>query len=138
MELIKKVYGVDVPAQQFVSYEYARWLGEQGFTTTRYLTTADEVMQYAKAAGIDALDAAQRESYDALMNAYQQTKEAYDTAALKLDSQYNSAMKTQRDALRECTEALAKSIDYPGKLSWSVKSDWYKDPCINEVNVNFQ
>jgi LCP family protein required for cell wall assembly len=137
-ELIKKVYGIDVPAQQFVSYEYARWLDEYGFTTTRYLTTADEVMQYIEAAGIDALDTAQRESFDALKMAHQQTQTAYDTAALKLDSQYNSAMKTQREALRECTEELAKSIDYPGKLSWSVKSDWYKDPCINEVNVNFQ
>ncbi len=136
-ELIKKVYGIDVPHLQYVSYEYANWLGEHGFTTIRYMTTADEVMQYIEAGGVDALDAAQRESYDAMKNAYRQTQSAYGTAALTLDTQDNSAMETQREALRAYTEELAASIGYPGKLTWHVKSDWYNDPCINEVKVNF-
>ena len=39
-------------------------------------------------------------------------------------------------ASREATRRLADSIGF-GKLSWSVGKQWYYDPDINEVKVNF-
>lgn len=138
VELIKKIYGIDVPQQQFVSYEYANWLGDYGFKTTRYLATASELLQYIQSSGTDTLNPDGLSSYTALENAYKKAQAAYDTAALTLDSDDNNALIKGRDALRECTEALADLIDYPKKLSWSVKSAWYEDTCINEVDVDFK
>lgn len=35
---------------------------------------------------------------------------------------------------------IAESIDYPNKLSWTIKSDWHwiKECCINELYVDFK
>ena len=137
-ELIKQIYGVEVPPQQYVSYDYANWLGDNGFKTTRYLATADAVMQYAQSLGVDGFTAEQRESYDAVTGAYQKTQIAYDKTALTLDGEDNRVMREQREALRDYTRELADLVNYPDELIWSVKSAWYEDASINEVNVNFQ
>ena len=137
-ELIRQVYGKTVASQQYVSYEYANWLDDDGFKTTRYLATADAVLQYVQSEGTDSLTAEQRESYDAASEAYRQTQAAYDKAALTLDDADTRLMRTQRETLRKCTRDLAKLTNYAEKLDWSVKSAWYEDASINEVNVNFQ
>jgi hypothetical protein len=137
IKLIKQVYEIDVPQQQYVSYQYANWLGDYGFKTIRYLATAFELSQYIQNIGTDTLSLEQQNSYDALEAAYKKAQDAYNTAALTLYDSDNLAMENARDSLRKCTELLAKSINYPNKLSWAVKSAWYKDPCINEVDVDF-
>ena len=137
-ELIQQIYGVEVPPQQYVSYDYANWLDDYGFKTTRYLVTADAVMEFAQTLGIEGLTAEQRESYDAVTGAYQKTQIAYGKAALTLDGEDNRVMKEQREALHDYTQELAELVDYPNELVWSVKSAWYEDASINEVNVNFQ
>ena len=136
-ELIKEVYGIDVPEQEYVSYEYAEWLGDYGFKATCYLTTAYDLVQYIKAEGVDKLSTQQQESYTALREAYNKAQAAYNAAALSLSSDDNKAMETANGALRTAAESLAELVNYPEKLSWSVKSPWYKDPCINEVDVDF-
>jgi LCP family protein required for cell wall assembly len=137
VKLIKEIYGIDVPEQQFVSYEYAGWLKDYGFKATRYLATAYDLSQYIKTQGEDKLSAEQQQSYAALKEAYKTAQTAYNAAALSLSSSDNTAMETADEALRSSAEAMAKLIDYPDKLSWTVKSPWYKDTSINEVDVDF-
>jgi LCP family protein required for cell wall assembly len=138
IKLIKDIYGIDVPKQEYVSYEYANWLGEYGFKAIRYLTTAYELSQYVQEADVKAFNSEQQDSYNALKEAYKQTQTAYNTAALTLDENDNNVMKSTMDNLKKSAEAFAKLVDYQNKLTWTVKSAWYEDPCINEVDVNFQ
>ncbi len=37
-EVIKNVYGVDIPELKYVSYAYTRWLMENGFKVARYIS----------------------------------------------------------------------------------------------------
>jgi LCP family protein required for cell wall assembly len=120
-ELIEEVYGIAVPELQYVSYEYAKWLGDYGFKTTRYLTTAYDLSQYIISKGEDTLSTEQQESYTLLKEAYKKVQAAYNAAALSFSSGDNTEMETESEELRKSAEALAKLVDYPDKLSWSVK-----------------
>lgn len=138
-ELINEIYGLEVPELEYVSYEYAIWLDNYGFKTSRYLATAQEVLQYSQNTyGIDHLSAEQQKEYYVLKEAYLHTQEAYDAASLTLGSAENSILKMARDNLRKRVEVFAKSINYPNKLSWTIKSAWNEDPCINEIIVDFR
>lgn len=136
--LIKEIYGIDVPEQPFVSYEYAKWLGNYGFKSTRYLAIADELKNYIIAEGEDKLSVEQKSSYLLLNDAYNKVQRAYDIAALSLSKSDNSVLETANKELRNAADLLAKQIDYPGKLTWSTNVRWYDDPYINEVRVSFQ
>lgn len=136
-QMIKQIYGVDVPKQELVSYEYANWLGGYGFKTIRYLTTAVEVLEYFETMDEDSLNTVQQAVYLSLQDSYNNLQKAYELAAVTLEDDDTRQMNKAREDLRADTEALAASVDYPNKLLWSVKSAWYKDPCINEVDVDF-
>jgi polyisoprenyl-teichoic acid--peptidoglycan teichoic acid transferase len=119
--LIEEVYGIDVPELQYVSYEYAKWLGDYGFKTTRYLTTSYDLSQYIISKGEDTLSTEQQESYTALKEAYKKVQAAYNAAALSFSISDNTEMETASEELRKSAEALAKLVNYPDKLSWPVK-----------------
>ncbi len=138
IKLIKEVYGKDVQPQEFVSYEYAKWLEDYGLKSVHYLGVAKEFLQYLKNISTDDLSNDQQQSYLALNDEYRKAQYAFNTAASALGSNDNEKMETENEALRDLTENLAKIIGYPNKLSWSVVSPWYKDHYINEVDVNFR
>ena len=48
-----------------------------------------------------------------------------------------TAMLDAADAVESDTEALADELDYPDSLSWYVSDEWWYDPSINAVSVNF-
>jgi hypothetical protein len=136
-ELINEIYGLDAPELEYVSYEYAIWLDNYGFKTIRYLATAHEVLQYSQNI-IDQLSAEQQKEYYILKEAYLQTQAAFDAASLTLGSAENGTLQMARDNLRKRVEVFAKSINYPNTLSWTIKSAWNEDPCINEIIVDFR
>lgn len=121
--LMYEVYGIDIPEQQDVSYAYAKWLGAHGFKAIRYLSTAYDIIMYKQDT--------------ALTEAYRNTQAAFKKAASALDDADNNLLQTACENLRAICETFAKINNYPEKLSWSVKSAWYQDSCINEVNVDF-
>lgn len=136
--VIKEVYGIDVPEQQFVSYEYAKWLESYGLKTIRYLAIADELKEFCMEGGENNLNKEQRSSYDLLNEAYFNVQKAYNIAALSLSQSDSNELEVANQELRNAAVALAKQIDYPGKLSWSTNVPWYDDPYINEIDVGFE
>jgi LCP family protein required for cell wall assembly len=60
-----------------------------------------------------------------------------DKELVALEQEIKTNILSLKGALKNSTSALAESIGY-GKLSWNVPVDWFKDPDINEVIVNFR
>ena len=136
-EIISKVYGQQAEPQKRVSYEYAVWLGKNGFTTVRYLTTAHEVFEYAKARTA-SMSEEQKTAYDHFVALYNETQAAYEKTSDSLLEKDNTELLQLCAKLKDSTEKLAELFSYSEKLVWKVQSKWYEDSCINEVNVNFQ
>lgn len=132
--LIEQVYGVAVAPLERVSYEYATWMGRAGFLAVRHLTTAMEVYKYAS-----AMDAAQMTEKQRV--ALAQVEEDYRALQTEFERESDQPgerdLKSFRDALRESTEELARQIDYPDRMVWSLKSSWCEDESVNEVIVDF-
>lgn len=138
--LIKQVFGIDVPEQQCVSMDYANWLGDHGFKATRYLATAFDLVQYIKNKGTGTLNSNQTDMYNSLTADYKKVQAAYDAAALSLSKDDSNTMEDAMTDLRNDTLKLADSINYPNNMKWTVNTnqEWCNDPCINEITVNFQ
>ena len=132
--LIEQVYGVTVAPLERVSYEYATWMGRAGFLAVRHLTTAMEVYRYACDIDIAKMTEKQRLALAQMEEDYRALQAEYEKES---DMPAERNLKSFRDALKESTEELARLIDYPNRMVWSLKSSWCEDECINEVIVDF-
>ncbi|MCE5342095.1 MAG: LCP family protein [Eubacteriales bacterium] len=161
IEVIKAVFGVDVPQLKYVTYDYAVWLYQTGFTAIRYLAVADEMRTFIQdnynyqsefsqpgettIAGtgtlpltdkqlmaIDEMDAA----YLATLQSFLTAAEAVDTAALQGKSVKNSLTKNVESAythLLSAGNALAKLVGYPAGVGKNTKKvQWLSGVYMDE------
>ena len=136
--VIKKVYGIDVPPLEYVSYEYAKWLVDSGFIVVNSLAVAEELAGYIQGLDAQALTAEQREGVAAFEEAYLQAVRAFETAADSMKRADAKRMESARSTLREKGDAVAALVQYSGKLAWWYGSSWYVNPYINEAIFNWR
>lgn len=141
-EVIRQVYGVDVPELKYVSYSYAKWLYTSGFRAIRHLSASDGIRKFMdenpdKAPDTDAF----RKALEAFNLAYDRTRDTFILAAETMDSKDTQNMTIQANKLKEAGNALAKLLSYPkknGKVVWSAAKYHDEDRLVNEVYVNFR
>ena len=132
INVIKEVYGIDVPELPYVSYEYTKWLFEEGFITVRYVSyTRDMLEKYSQQ---ENLTEAQTAALSKLEATLAETITAFDAAADSLGEGYTqTAMIKARRAMRDAANEV--SLLFTGEeINWYSGKLWFADPAINEYN----
>lgn len=132
IDVIKQVYGIDVPELPYVSYEYTKWLFEEGFTTVRYVSyTRDMLEQFGQQ---ENLTEAQTAALAKLEAALAETITAFDAAADCLGEGYTqTAMIKARRAMRDLANEV--NVLFTGEeINWYSGKLWFADPAINEYS----
>ena len=157
IDLIREVFGLEVGPVGTCTPEYEAWLHRAGFYALKAIQTAEKVLQFVadqKAAGTTFTEE-QIELYSACYLQYTALRDGFAAATDALTALYTAAdsdeitrkaaetewqmqLKEQRAALKEATAALAASVGYKQVLRWNVATEWYEDPDINEVYVDFR
>jgi len=137
-EVIRGVYGVEVPELKYVSREYTKWLVDHGFQVARYLSVAkllrDEVSKQVAA----DMSAVQKEALASFDLMYAQTQDAFDTAADSMAKADTEMMAGAGKELCKQGDALYEVFSGIGKPKWNINKYWYADRMINEIDVNFR
>ncbi len=136
-EVIQTVYGVKVPELKYVSYAYTKWLMEDGFTVVRYISIAKLMRDGICAYGEASMNAEQKEALAAFDLAYEQTANAFDTAADSMSDSDTKRMTGASKELRKKGDALAGLFNME-KPVWGTGRYWYADRSVNEIDVNFR
>ena len=129
-EVIREVYGVEVPRQQQNSRGYLNYLHKYGFTAVKAIRVGTRVIDWAQNAGFsgDALDKAVEEREKLIVS----LSDLDD----KLDKKITVRVEKHTNGIKQAVANLKKACGYPEKLNWSiVETDkWYMDPDINQYN----
>lgn len=136
ISVIQEVWGVTVSPLECTSYDFMEWLKDSGFLALKYLSTAEQVGNYAMQ--LETLSAEQSNAYSAYSDAYYALKNAYNTAAHSLSKEDTQTLVSAQQILKEKTEELANLIAYDQELQWYVRSPWTSDAGINQVYVDFR
>jgi LCP family protein required for cell wall assembly len=134
--LIRKVFGVEVPPLAYVSYEYTKWLTDAGLKVIHTLSVAEELAAYARTQS--TLEAEQQALTDDFLAALKDTKDAFQTAADTMNGNDTKALLAAQKRLKTMGKELATAIKYPDKLPWTTGKNWYADPYVNEVQLNWR
>ena len=137
VELIRQVYGFDVPEQARCSMGYADWLVDCGFSAIRYLKTGNQVLDWAEEHRQE-FTGEQSKEYDALKAALGSAQAAYDMASLTLSAKDSKAMAAAQKELKAHALKLAKLTGCKELLKWTFSKNYWNDPAINEVKVDFR
>lgn len=129
IDVIKQVYGIEVPEIPYVSYEYTKWLDAEGFTTARYVAyTRDMLEQYGQQ---ENLTEAQTTALAKLEACLAETIATFDKAADTLDGNDQSKMIKARRAMRDVANEV--SLLFTGaEIDWYSGKLFFADPAINE------
>ncbi|MFH1879696.1 MAG: LCP family protein [Bacillota bacterium] len=137
-EVIKAVYGIDVPPIPYVSQSHAKWLEETGFYSIHSIRAATEFKEKVEAMRLTFTDR-QREAWDLFIAAYWNAVDQFQISADTLDGYAVGRMKTSRIEMRTYADELKEAIDYPEDIPWShVAEYWYDDPYINEYQLDWR
>ena len=136
-EIIRKVYGFDVPEQVHCSMRYADWVLEYGLNVIRSQKTAKQLLDFADTLKT-GFTAEQQQAYDGLAGSYANLKDSYDRASISCSGADNRAMAADLRKVKTAAAALAKQLGYKEKLVWTYKHPFWLDPAINEVAVDFR
>lgn len=134
MQVIKEVFGIEVPPLDYVSFEYSKWLTNDGFNAAKHLNVAQKLLDFAGGQTLDEEQAKALSEFEAI---YTEAFSDFETASLSLKSRDTSRMNSSRYAMRKKGDALADLLNYPEKLSWSGGKYWYSDLNINEYVFNW-
>jgi len=132
IDVIKQVYGIDVPELPYVSYEYTKWLFEEGFTTVRYVSYTRDMLE--KFGQQENLTEAQTAALSKLEATLAETITAFDAAADSMGEGYTqTAMIKARRAMRDAANEV--SLLFTGEeINWYSGKLWFADPAINEYS----
>lgn len=132
INVIKEVYGIDVPELPYVSYEYTKWLFEEGFTTVRYVSYTRDMLE--KFGQQENLTKAQSAALSKLEAALAETITAFDAAADSMGEGYTqTAMIKARRAMRDTANEV--NVLFTGEeINWYSGKLWFADPVINEYS----
>lgn len=135
IDVIKQVYGIEVEELPYVSYDYTKWLMDEGFTSARYIAVARNVL--AQADALEALTEEQQAAVTKLQSALDEAVLAFDTAADSMNADDQTVMVEKRRALRAAGDEAAMQLT--GKEApWYTGKYWYADPMINEYQYSWQ
>ena len=137
-DVIRSVYGVEVPELEYVSYAYTKWLMEDGFAVVRHLAVAQLMRERINAYGEAVMSTEQKEALSAFDLAYDQAAVAFDAAADSMSQTDAKRMAGAAKELRKQGDALFKLFDGIDKPVWATGKYWYADRMINEIDVNFR
>jgi len=137
-EVIRQVYGVQVPELSYVSFEYTKWLVDHGFSVVHCLGVAKQLLEEVAAQNPSAMSTVQREALEAAQLAYGMTVDAFDVAADSMAPEDTRNMESRAKELRKQGDALLALFGGTRKLSWYSGKYWYADRMINEIDVNFR
>lgn len=132
INVIKEVYGIDVPELPYVSYEYTKWLFEEGFITVRYVSYTRDMLE--KFSQQENLTEAQTAALSKLEATLAETITAFDAAADSLGEGYTqTAMIKARRAMRDMANEV--NVLFTGEeINWYSGKLWFADPAINEYS----
>ena len=133
LQVIRTVYGLEAEPQPYVSFAYTRWLTEAGLTTAKYINIGRAVLEHAKSVN----DAVHTAEYQALDQAIDACILAFDQAADTTSPKDTNAMIQARNAMKPVVEAAARTFRYPEAVKWGRSDYWYRDPMINERQLNW-
>jgi LCP family protein required for cell wall assembly len=137
-EVIKTVYGIDVPELPYVSYQHTQFLMDTGFASIHAIMAAKEFMDEVSAMKL-RFDDEQQAAWDDLTAAYWNAVDTFQNAADTLDLVYTDRMKATRDTLRKAGNDFAALIGYEGEIAWRQSVDeWYNDPYVNEYQLDWR
>lgn len=138
--LIETVYGVTAEPEACCSYAHLLYLERYGFESIR---TQSIVREMCAAVDPDALDAEQRELYEAVLAGQETLQQRMDEAAAflvetpKPSAEPCVAARTEARRLQKAADAFAEA--YGCELPhWWVQDDWWNDTYINDVTVDFR
>lgn len=138
--LIETVYGVTAEPEACCSYVHLLYLERYGFEGIR---TQSIVREMCAAVDPDALDAEQRELYEAVLAGQEALQQRMDEAAAflvetpKPSAEPCVAARTAARKLQKAADAFAEA--YGCELPhWWVQDDWWNDTYINDVTVDFR
>ena len=132
IDVIKQVYGIEVPELPYVSYEYTKWLFEEGFTTVRYVSYTRDLLE--KFGQQEKMTDAQSAALKKLEAALAETIQAFDKAADTMGAGNDqSKMIKARRALRDIANEV--NVLFTGEeINWYSGKLWFADPAINEYS----
>ena len=121
-----------MPELPYVSYEYTKWLFEEGFTTVRYVSYTRDMLE--KFGQQENLTEAQTAALSKLEATLAEAITAFDAAADCLGEGYTqTAMIKARRAMRDA--ANEASLLFTGEeINWYSGKLWFADPAINEYS----
>lgn len=127
-EILREVYGVEIPAQRLNSHAYFNYLFSYGFDTVKAIRVSHRIIDWAHANGFTGSELTDAEE---AVNAAVTALSAVDDS---LDQ--NAALRTKRltSSLKASVSALVRACAYPEPFSWKITEDdhWYMDPDINQ------
>ena len=137
VDVIKTVYGVEVPELPYVSYAYTEWLLETGMQTARSIALAGEILAYARAQ--ESLTAEQQTAVDVLQEKYDRAIRSFEEAANDIHGDEALGVVYKRNELREAGDQAVKLLNYNGgQVTWAGSEYWYYDTLLNEYQFSWQ
>ena len=127
-DVIREVYGVEVPAQRLNSHAYLNFLYKYGFDGVKAFRISNQLIAWVKSQKLDEgmladLENAKKEFVDAI-------------SAMDDELERHAMMKVEKktEALKLAALKVKKAYMYPEKLDWDIVENgkWYKDPYINQ------
>ena len=134
-QVIRTVYGVDVPPLEYVSYKYTEWLTEYGLTAAKSINISRAIL--AHAGKCSSPTAEQRAAHAELESALSACIEAFDKAADTLVPADTYSMMSIRNRMKAAADAAAEAFNYEQPYNWVRKPGWYREPMINEYQFNW-
>lgn len=134
--VIRQVFGVEVPPLAYVSYEYTKWLTDAGLKVIHTLSVAQKLAAYVGTQS--SLGAEQQTLADDFLVALEDAKSAFQTAGDTMNGSDQKALLAAQKRLKTAGGKLATAVEYPGKLPWATGKNWYADPYVNEVQLNWR
>ena len=129
-QIIREVYGVEIPKQRLNSRGYLNYLHKYGFASVKAIRVSTRIIDWAEQAGYsgDALDKA-IEARKALIDKLSEVDD-------HLENKTTIRVEKLTNSLKQAVANLKNACGYPEKLNWGIveKDKWYLDPDINQYN----
>ncbi len=127
--VLKEVYGIDAEPLDFVSYDHAEFLTDEGLAVVRYVALTRQLIETCEQAG--AMTPEQEESLQSLVDAHDAMLVSFEQAATTLTKEDINAMISVRTALRNQGDKTARAFGVD-KPNWAKSARFCDDPLVNE------
>lgn len=127
-QILREVYGVDLPKQRLNSHSYVNYLYKNGLAAVKAVRVSNRVIAWAEKAGYQGREIA--DAKEARLAAIEAISAVDDSLEQKAINKTEKAMGN----LKQAVANLRKACGYPDKLGWAITggNEWYIDPDINE------